>query len=420
MEIIRRRLMPGVHLTYIQERKFKTNLLSAQLVSPLRRETASANALLPAVLRRGTARYPDMECFSRVLDELYGARIDCTVRKKGENQCIGFVASFIDDHFIPGGEVLLEPMAELLGDLVCNPATRSGRFFPEYVKGERTNLVDQIRGQVNDKRTYAAIRLIGEMCRAEAYGVGRLGSEQEAKKLSPGRLHKRYCALLNSAQLELFYCGSAELARVEHALLAAFSALPRADVLEAVQTMPHSGAGEARYVSEEMDVSRDYPALLLFNMIYGGSATSKLFLNVREKESLCYYASSVLHRQKDIITLSSGIEVENYERAFDEIMAQLSAAQRGEIEDWEENGARSTMRHVLRTMGDSMSQLEDFYLGQAVTGTTDTVESLAADLDAVTRERMLEAAAGIRLDTVYFLRSFRDAAQKPEEKEGVL
>ena len=424
MEIIRRRLMPGVHLTYIQERKFKTNLLSAQLVSPLRRETASANALLPAVLRRGTARYPDMECFSRVLDELYGARIDCTVRKKGENQCIGFVASFIDDHFIPGGEVLLEPMAELLGDLVCNPATRSGRFFPEYVKGERTNLVDQIRGQVNDKRTYAAIRLIGEMCRAEAYGVGRLGSEQEAKKLSPGRLHKRYCALLNSAQLELFYCGSAELA--------AFSALPRTDVLEAVQTMPHSGAGEARYVSEEMDVtqgklaigfscqSRDYPALLLFNMIYGGSATSKLFLNVREKESLCYYASSVLHRQKDIITLSSGIEVENYERAFDEIMAQLSAAQRGEIEDWEENGARSTMRHVLRTMGDSMSQLEDFYLGQAVTGTTDTVESLAADLDAVTRERMLEAAAGIRLDTVYFLRSFRDAAQKPEEKEGVL
>lgn len=160
-------------------------------------------------------------------------------------------------------------------------------------------------------------------------------------------------------------------------------------------------------------------------MIYGGSATSKLFLNVREKESLCYYASSVLHRQKNIITLSSGIEVENYERAFDEIMAQLAAAQRGEIEDWEENGARSTMRHVLRTMGDSLSQLEDFYLGQAVTGTTDTVESLAVDLDAVTRERMLEAAAGIRLDTVYFLRSSGSAAEESavqgaEEKEEEL
>ncbi|MCI5843521.1 MAG: insulinase family protein [Clostridiales bacterium] len=437
METIRRRLMPGVYLTYIQERKFKTNLLSAQLVSPLRRETASANALLPAVLRRGTSCYPDMERFSQVLDELYGARIDCTVRKKGENQCVGFVASFIDDHFLPGGEPLLEPVAELLGDLVCNPATRNGRFFPEYVKGERTNLVDQIRGQVNDKRTYAAIRLVGEMCRGEAYGVGRLGSEEEAKKLSPSRLHKRYSTLLSSARLELFYCGSAELPRVEHALLAAFSALPRAEVLDAVQTMPHPGAGEAHYVTEEMDVSqgklaiglscesRDYPALLLFNMIYGGSATSKLFLNVREKESLCYYASSVLHRQKNIITLSSGIEVENYERAFDEIMAQLAAAQRGEIEDWEENGARSTMRHVLRTMGDSLSQLEDFYLGQAVTGTTDTVESLAVDLDAVTRERMLEAAAGIRLDTVYFLRSSGSAAEESavqgaEEKEEEL
>ena len=230
MEVLRRRLMSGVYLTYIQERKFKTNVLSAQLIAPLEKKTAAANALLPAVLRRGTARYPDMQTLSAVLDGYYGARVSCTVRKKGENQCVGFVASFVDDHFIPGGEKLLEGVAELLGDLFCNPATRSGRFVPDYVQGERTNLIDQIRGQINDKRVYASARLMEEMCGGEPYGISRLGGEKEAEKLTPAKLHKRYAALLSTARLELFYCGSAPVQRVEQALLSAFRDLPRAEL----------------------------------------------------------------------------------------------------------------------------------------------------------------------------------------------
>lgn len=426
MEVLRRRLMSGVYLTYIQERKFKTNVLSAQLIAPLEKKTAAANALLPAVLRRGTARYPDMQTLSAVLDGYYGARVSCTVRKKGENQCVGFVASFVDDHFIPGGEKLLEGVAELLGDLFCNPATRSGRFVPDYVQGERTNLIDQIRGQINDKRVYASARLMEEMCGGEPYGISRLGGEKEAEKLTPAKLHKRYAALLSTARLELFYCGSAPVQRVEQALLSAFRDLPRAELAPPAATMPHPAAAEVRRVTECMDVTQgklsmgfsctspDYPALLLFNMIYGGSATSKLFLNVREKESLCYYASSVLHRQKNLITLSSGIEVADYQRAYDEILTQLDKARRGEIEDWEEEGARSTIRHAFRAMGDSLGQMEDFYLGRAATGSEDTIEGLAADLESVTRERMLAAAEGIALDTVYFLKNY----EKEEVNEG--
>ena len=415
METIRRKLMPGVYLTYIQQHKFKTNLVSAQLVTPLTQRTAALNALLPPVLRRGTARCSDMQKLSCALDTLYGARIGCTVRKKGENQCVGFVASFIDDHMTPDGEKLLEPVSEMLGDLICNPATRNGRFYSEYVQGERINLVDDIRSQINDKRVYASLRLIREMCADEAYGISVLGREHDAKKITPSKLYKQYAALLSTARIELFYCGSAELRRVEQALLSAFSTLPRTEIVPAAITMPHAPKEEPKFITEKMDVSQgklsmgfsststDYPALLLFNTIYGGSSNSKLFMNVREKESLCYYASTTLHRQKNLITLSSGFEFENYQKAFDEILAQLDSAKRGEIEDWEEIGARSMMRHVLSAMGDSMGQMEDFYLGQAVTGSTDTIESLAADLEAVTRERMLEAADGIKLDTVYFL-----------------
>ena len=128
----RTQLSGGVYLTYLPAKKFKTSLLSAQFVVPLKWETASANALLASILRRGTVSCPDMGALSARLDALYGARIDVTVRKKGEAQCVGFVASLIDDSFAPGGERLLEPVAELLGELICDPVTQNGQFLPDY------------------------------------------------------------------------------------------------------------------------------------------------------------------------------------------------------------------------------------------------------------------------------------------------
>ena len=183
MEVIRKELADGVHLTYLPARKFKTSLLSAQFVTPLDEATASGLALLPAVLRRGTVTCPDMGSLASKLDRLYGASIDYTVRKKGENQCIGFVASLIDDSFAPGGEKLLEPVAKLLGEMILTPATRNGRFIGAYVDGEKENLIDAIRGIVNDKRDYADKRLLEEMCAQEPYGISRLGEEKDVEKL---------------------------------------------------------------------------------------------------------------------------------------------------------------------------------------------------------------------------------------------
>lgn len=209
MEVTRTKLADGVYLTYLPARKFKTSLLSAQFVTPIRQETAAAYALLPAVLRRGTVTYPDMGSLSARLDKLYGARIDYTVRKKGENQCVGFVASLIDDSFAPGGEKLLEPVADLLGELICDPATERGRFVPAYFESEKTNLIDAIRSLINDKRDYADSRLLREMCAGEPYGIPRLGDEKSAEKLQLQKLHAQYGQLIAASQLELFYSGSA-------------------------------------------------------------------------------------------------------------------------------------------------------------------------------------------------------------------
>ena len=139
------------------------------------------------------------------------------------------------------------------------------------------------------------------------------------------------------------------------------------------------------------------------NTLFGGSSNSKLFLNVREKLSLCYFASSVYHRQKGLITVSSGIEFENFQKAYDEILLQLQAVQQGKLDDWELEGARSTLLNAYASMGDSQGKLENFYLGQAATGNCETPEDLAAQVRDVTEERIRDAMESVTLDTVYFL-----------------
>lgn len=416
MEKTRREIMDRVYLTYLPAKKFKTSCLSAQFITPLRRETASYGALLPLVLQRGTMSCPDIQQLSAAMDRLYGAQINPTIRKRAECQCIGFVASVMDDSFAPQGEKLLEPTAALLGELLLDPVTRNGRYLAEYVDSERANLLDSIRSIRNDKRDWADLRLLQEMCRYEPYGVSRLGDETAAAAINNQKLHAYSQQMMAASRLELFYCGSAPISRVEDALLEAFAALPRGAGQDPQPPRAVAAPAEPRIIHEAMDVTQgklsmgfrcatdDVPAMILANLLFGGTSNSKLFMNVREKLSLCYYASSAYHRQKRLITVSSGIEFQNYQKAYDEIMAQLAAVQAGRLEDWELEGARSTLLNAYASMGDSQGKLENFYLGQAATGQEDTPELLAEQVRHVTAERIFDAMQTASLDTVYFLK----------------
>ena len=416
MNNIRKPVAEGVYLTCLPAQKFKTGVLSAQFIAPLSAETAGAVALIPSVLRRGTAKSPDMGLLSARLDNLYGARIDDTVRKLGECQCAGFVASFLDDRFVPGGERLLEPVGDLMGELFCQPVTENGAFLPAYFESEKANLLDAIGSIRNDKRLWAGRRLLSEMCAGEPYGVSRLGEEADVEALQVTELYARYRDMLQSMPLEIIYCGSAPAEEVEHALRGAFAGLPRADVRPIPGTTRHPSRADVLHVSDAMDVTQgklelgfsvgsdDYVALLMGNSMFGGSSNSKLFMNVREKLSLCYYASSSYYRRKGMMTVSSGIEFDHYQAAFDEIMKQLAMVQNGDWEDWEIDSARSILINSYASLGDAQGKLENYNLSCTVTDFHDTPEEVMGQIRAVTPERIIEAMRTVKLDTVYFLK----------------
>lgn len=422
-DVKRMELAPGVSLTAIQTNKFKSSVLAITLMAPMEKQTAAVQALVPYVLRRGTQRYPDMNALAGALDELYGGSIEPVVRKKGETQCVGFLGSFLDDAYTLNGEAILEQAAGLMGELLLHPYTENGGFCKGYVEGERANLTDRIRAQINDKRQYSVQKLIRVMCDGEAYGIDRFGDEESAAAITPEGLWEAYRKLLSESRVEAYYCGSASLERVRSALERALEGLPvNADrtflSCEVVTTPKQDGP---RLVEEAMDVtqgklalgfrtgganiwSEDYPALLVFNAIYGGTTTSKLFMNVREKLSLCYFASSMLEKTKGVMLVSSGIEFDKYEQAKAEILAQLDLCRQGEIEDWELTGAIRSIVSALQTTLDSQGRLEDFWLGQIAAGQSEGPGALARRVEAVTKDQVAEMAGKVRLDTVYFLK----------------
>ncbi len=422
MIVSRKDLAPGVHLTAIQTDKFKSATLSAAFLAPLAEETAAVNAVVPYVLRRGCSAYPAMEQVSAALDELYGGMLDAVVRKKGETQCVGLLGSFLDEPYTLEGERVLEPAARLLTQLLLDPVRSNGVFREDYVEGEKDNLILALRAQLNDKRSYAVRRLLSEMCQGEPYGVDRLGREEDVAAITPQSAWDSYQALLTHAPLELHYCGSASVEQVEAAFAPLVNSLwPRRGKLWTPRCTPRTHAqGEPRRVEERLDVAQgklclgfrtggvtawtsSAPALLVFSALYGGSSTSKLFLNVRERLSLCYYASSAVDSVKGILLVTSGVEFDKLDEAEDEILAQLKAIQDGDFTAEELDAARQTVVNLYQSALDSRSQLEQYWLTAAVTGLDEPPEELVERLSAVTAREVQEVARGMELDAVYRL-----------------
>lgn len=431
MEITRKELLPGVWLSCLETDKFKSDCISISLLTALDRGTISKNAVLPRVLARGTISWPDMDSLAAHCDELYGARVLPIVRKKGEMLCLGFYAGFIADRFTPGGEKLLEPVCRLLGELLLHPATRGGLLNRDYVESEKDKLIEDIRARVNDKRDYALFRACEEMCAYENYACDDMGSQAGAEAVGYVELTRWYHDLLQVCPIEIFYCGSAPFGRVSAALSEALSTLPRGviDCELGTDIRLNTVADEPRYFTEELDVTQgklvlgfrmgacmdepNFAALRVFNALYGGSVTSKLFMNVRERLSLCYYASSSVDRLKGVMFVSSGIEFGKFDEAKAEILSQLEAVRGGDFTDEELNSARRAVSSELLSMTDSPGALEDFYLTQALLGLDYGPAELALLCGEVTRGDILSVAEGIELDAVYFLR----APESDEEAE---
>lgn len=413
----RTEILPGVYLTAVQSDKFKTGCFSLNLLRPMKKEEAAANALIPSVLLRGSERCPDIASISAKLDELYGASIGTLVRKKGEVQLVGFYCDYVQDEYVD--EPVFAPVMAFLAELLLNPRLENGAFPEAVVDSEKLNLENAMLSRINDKRTYATSQLIRTMCAGQPYGIPRIGDPDDLKNITAKSLYAHYRDLLATSRVELFYMGSLSPEAVTKVLQAALAELPRAEVFVPVGTTPAPQARPLQEKTERLDVTQGklslgfftditakdprYPALVLAATVFGGGATSKLFTNVREKMSLCYYASASFEKFKGVLSVSSGVEFSKIETAKTEILRQLEACKAGDITDDELESARGYLVSDLKIAMDSPGRLDDYYMGQILLEQDGTMEDLASAIARVTKQEAADAIQALRLDTIYAL-----------------
>ena len=337
--------------------------------------------------------------------------------------------------FLPGRQDVLCNTAELMGQLLLSPVTRGGLLLPDYVESEREKMAELIRSRVNDKRGYAMLRCMEEMCCYEDYAVSRFGSEADCESIHYQKLTRHYRSILQTSPVEIFYCGRADSRRVARVFRDALSTLPRGEIDYDIGTDVRMNAVEAqpRYVEEEMNVSQgklvigfrlgdvmeepDIAAIYVFNSVFGSGSTSKLFVNVREKLQLCYYAGSSVDIHKGIMLVSSGIEFDKFNAAKAEILSQLAEMKNGNITDDELNAAKSGIASALRSGMDSQGELEGFFLSQTLAGLDYGPMELAQLVEEVTKDSVVSVAKSVECDLVYFLKGSGEAAEDEEAEE---
>ena len=381
---------------------FKTNLYAIFLTVPMNKENVTINSLVPAVLRRGTKKYPNQLEINKKLEEMYGASFNCGVDKMGDYQVLKFYMEVLSNKYLPEKQNAVE----FLKELVFNPLVENDGFNKEYVKQEKENIKKIIESRQDNKAKYALDRCIEEMFEGEIYGIYKFGNIEDLSKINEKNLYEQYKKLIKEARIDCFSCGE-EVEKIE---------LPiERNKQDEFKCELEKHNIKNKEIKEPMDVTQgkliiglqvpEGPknVISVYNTILGGGANSKLFQNVREKASLAYSASSSYIRRKNTIFIKTGIETENYEKALDIIKKQLEEIKNGNITDDEFESGKQLIISNLKLIPESQEDLIAYYFDQKLYNENLKLEDYIANIEKVTKQDVINLAKEVKLDTIYFL-----------------
>jgi predicted Zn-dependent peptidase len=412
----------GVHLHVIKTDKFKTNLIRVYLQRPLEKEEVTKNALLTMVLPRGTERFTTSMAVSKELENLYGASLSSDVSKKGERNIIQFALQLANDKYLEEKGVF-EKGLSILNEIIHKPHLQEGKFHTQYVEQEKDNLKERIEGRINDKMSYALDRCIEEMCSDEKFSLYEYGNVEDLKKISAESLYEHYQNIIGTSKVDIFVVGDMDEATVENMVRQHLNFVSGDKLFVEREEIQRSPA-DVKKVEDKMDVSQGkltlgyrtnlpfeselYHPLVVFSNILGGGPNSKLFRNIREKESLCYYIFSRIEKFKSLMMISSGIEFDKYDKTVELVGKQLEEMKNGGFTTEDIESAKNSIITSMRSMTDTPSMMADFYYTQVVSNNPDSLDEMIDKVRKVTKEAIIASSKQIELDTIYFLRDKKE------------
>lgn len=414
------KIADNIFLHEMDGERFKTNFVAGFFLSDLCKEKITINALIPAVLMSGTENLPTLKDINSRLDDLYGAAMDASSDKIGDKQALQFYITTIDDKYALNGENLLEDSIKLLLELIYNPKLIDGKFSKEYVDKEKENLKELIKARVNEKSQYAVSRCIEEMFKGEPYGVYKYGNIEDLENINSENLYEQYKWLLKNSEIHFYVSSSSKIDEKwfdicktysnsnvkKNNEMAEFKA--KENVLDIVEKQDVTQGKLVLGYNLDINVKEDLYKVQVYNAILGSSSNSKMFQNVREKESLAYTARSMFIKHKSVMLVFAGIEIDKHDKALEIIEKQVDDMKKGEFSDEDIRDAKVFLENIMNSYKDSQDILIDLSLGQIIMDMHDSIEDMKKKINSVTREDILYVANRVHLNTKYFLTAKND------------
>lgn len=427
MKYQKQKIKKGITLHNIETDKFKTNLISIFLTTPISREYVTFNSLISSILRRGSKNLPTSEEISKTMEEMYGASFDSGVDKIGDNHILKFYLESINDEYIPHDEEnMLKESIEKIVEIVFNPYIENETFKEEYLEQEKENMRQRIIGKVDNKASYAKARCIEEMYKGEPAGLYRYGYVEDLDKINSKNLYEYYKSLISECKIDIFVSGKITNDDTLSILNEneTIKKLKERDAKYIINNIEEKQKQEEKKIEEIQDVAQGkivigcdicfnkedlkdsnlkYEALV-YNNLLGGSANSKLFQNVREKASLAYTVNSNYVRFKSNIFINAGIEIQNYEKAISIIKEQIKSMEKGEFTEEEIKNAKKGIISNINLIDDEQDSQIMYFYGQELIESNDTLKDYKEKINNVTKEDILKIASSININTIYFLK----------------
>ncbi|QRG65428.1 EF-P 5-aminopentanol modification-associated protein YfmF [Brevibacillus choshinensis] len=415
----------GMNVHILPTGKFKTTTIVTMIEQALSEETVTKTALLAMVMKRASARFPETKLLRAHLDFLYGAIFDVDVTKKGERQILQIYMEVPNEKYLSQEDSLLEQAIQFVGDMLVRPHVENGSFLEKYVAQEKETLRKRVESLIDDKMKYANQRVTEEMCKGEPFSLLVQGNVKDLPAITGQELYRYFKEITASNPINMFVVGDVKPQVVEQAISKHVS-LERSDVQSLDISNASKQIANEREVIDRLDVNQaklnigcrtnitykddDYPALLMYNGVLGGFPHSKLFVNVREKESLAYYAVSRLESHKGIMMIMSGIEVNKYQRAVEIIKQQMESMSQGNISEEEMSQTKATLSNQFRELLDSARGMIEFTYNGLVSGRKRQLDELLRGIETATIEDIKNVAAKVEIDTIYLLRDKKGEA----------
>ena len=413
----------GIKLHTIKTNNFKTNLYAIFLATPLKRENVTLDALLTAVLRRGTQNMKSQGIISKKIEEMYGASFDCGIEKTGDNHIIKFYLEAISEEFLPEKDKITQKCLDILFDIVFNPLIEKDGFKEEYVQGEKENLKQIIESKIDNKGRYALDRCIEEMFKEETYGLYKYGYVEDLEKITAQNLYEYYKKLISKCKIDIFCSGIIENRDIEKLVQEndKIKKIKPRNPQYIVNNEKTEGiqVKQERNVEDHMQVNQGKLVIGLsvnskeensrfttsvYNAMLGGGANSKLFQNVREKESLAYTAGSNYVRQKNSIFIRCGIEIDNYEKALQTIRQQLEDMKNGNFDEKDIANSKNLIIESVKSITSEQDTEITYYYGQELSDTFMTIDEYIEKIKWQSKDQIIDLANKVNVNTIYFLR----------------